>query len=466
MPARTMSPCERWIALSDRDAIGERLAAADARFLQSHPRTCIACRAEADVWETMATMLDETSGTRTARRRDEDAPFVSAPSRARDRMSRPVRVGLAAAAIAAAAAALVFAIQPSPRVAATDPPGSTPTAAPPSPPPAPTIVVERMAGRVLVDGRAASPGESLARGATLEVQSGAVCVHLEPGVRACLAVGSVTHVVELGADRRLSLTRGRLVAELDPQPAGTSFGITTRDGSSIAVGTAFAVDVPADDAPVVTRVLHGTVVVRTNGGREERVRAHETFSAGSAAVVTSSPEEEDRDRALLAIGARTDDGGGDGTGVNDARTDGVRDAGTDAAPARRASDVAPRTARDLLAAARERRARGDVGGAAAAYRELVALHGDTPEAMAALVAYGELQLGELSDAPGALATFDRYLARGGALDEEASFGRIRAYRALGQTKEERGAIDAFLVRFPQSALGTTLTSRRAVLETQ
>jgi hypothetical protein len=43
---------------------------------------------------------------------------------------------------------------------------------------------------------------------------------------------------------------------------------------------------------------------------------------------------------------------------------------------------------------------------------------------------GELQLGGLSDPRGALRSFDAYLAKPGALTEEAQAGRTRALRAL------------------------------------
>ena len=86
------------------------------------------------------------------------------------------------------------------------------------------------------------------------------------------------------------------------------------------------------------------------------------------------------------------------------------------------------------------------------------------EAHAALVPYGELQLSRLGDASGALVSFDRYLAAGGALAEEASFGRVRALRALGRKAEEREAIESYLRRFPNGAAATSLRARLDVLE--
>jgi hypothetical protein len=62
-----------------------------------------------------------------------------------------------------------------------------------------------------------------------------------------------------------------------------------------------------------------------------------------------------------------------------------------------------------------------------------------------------------------LASFDRYLAQGGPLEEEASFGRIRALRALGRSSEELVAIEAFLRRFPASPLASALRDRHRAL---
>jgi hypothetical protein len=48
------------------------------------------------------------------------------------------------------------------------------------------------------------------------------------------------------------------------------------------------------------------------------------------------------------------------------------------------------------------------------------------------------------------------LVRGGPLAEEASFGRIRALRALGREDDVRAAVSAFLATYPDSALAPSL----------
>jgi hypothetical protein len=128
------------------------------------------------------------------------------------------------------------------------------------------------------------------------------------------------------------------------------------------------------------------------------------------------------------------------------------------AGSRKGADL-PKSASQLLVEVRERRARGDLDGTMAAYRELFERHRTSAEAHAALVPWGELLLTRTNDPEGALASFDRYLGRGGPLEEEATFGRIRALRALGRSQHERSAIEVFLRRFPEAPLAPSLRER-------
>jgi FecR protein len=104
----------------------------------------------------------------------------------------------------------------------------------------------------------------------------------------------------------------------------------------------------------------------------------------------------------------------------------------------------------LLQEARELRAEGRFGEAGSVYRRLLREHAGSGEARAALVSLGELQLSQLGDASGALKSFEAYLRAGGALAQEASYGKIRALRALGRSTEAQAAVAAFLSAYPQS----------------
>jgi ferric-dicitrate binding protein FerR (iron transport regulator) len=504
-----MSPCARWMALSDREAVGDEISAEDAAFARDHAATCASCRAEAEVWGELGALVDSPPAAAPL---GEQTPAKQVrPSR------RRVVTAAAIAACAAAAAFWLFAHRGSDRL-----PVVTPAAVATTPAPAgASVVLALMSGGVAeVDGRAGSVGQTLTRGSVLFAREGAACVVIEPAVRACLERGSLVRVADIGAQRRLELLGGKIAAELDPQPPGTSFGITTRDGVAIAVGTAFSVEVPPGDAPVVTRVLHGTVVVRSSAGAEQRVGAHEVTSMRDARPAALSGVDEDRERTLVVMtpSARTEqpvpvtiDSDALGTEVSvDERKVGTTPltlllpAGEHAltleaplhapvrtsmhivagapsvrrfglpllalapkgVPAPVASDAATAGPAQLLVAARERRARGDLEGASAAYRELLDRHGGSAEAHAALVPFGELQLGGLANAQGALQSFDRYLARGGPLEEEASFGRIRALRALGRSAAERAALESFLERFPHGLLTSTVRERLRSLESR
>jgi ferric-dicitrate binding protein FerR (iron transport regulator) len=497
--------CARWIALSDREALGEALSAEESAFARGHAGTCAACRAEAEVWSEMAALVDGPPQAMPKQESDEEL-VAAAPLR---RSRRPFVI--AAGALACAAAALLFARErASGRKVGIAPPVVTVVA----PREATVVLALTSGGPIEIDGRAGAVGQPLARGNVLFAREGSACLVIEPAVRACVERGSLVRVTDTGAHRRLELLGGKLAAELDPQPAGTSFGVTTRDGSAVALGTAFSVEVPPGDAPVVTHVLHGTVVVRSTAGTEQRVGAHEMTSMRDAQPTALPGTEEERDRSLVdtttparleqAVPVRIESDAPGATVSVDERRIGTTPIAlllgpgdhvvTLTAPARASvrdtlhvgpggpvvrrfelplAPTAPKAVpapvlgdspASLLVAARERRARGDLDGAAAAYRELIERHGASAEAHAALVAFGELQLGRLSDPRGALESFDRYLARGGSLEEEASFGRIRALRALGRTALERSAIDTFLRRFPDGPLASALRERLRSIE--
>ena len=420
--AAMSDPCARWITLEDRVALGETLEPHDAGFHHAHPASCPECGREAEVWAELGALLD--------------GPAPAQRSLVVPRTRRRWKVGALAFAVSAAAAAGMALWAHAPRESA--PPVIAQTSAAPD-----ARLV--LASPVAVDGRPSAPGRALAVGNLLDAHEASACMTLDSGVRACVERGGLVRVASLGASRRLELLRGRIVAELDPQPSGTSFGILTRDGSAIAVGTAFSVEVPDGPGPVVTRVLHGTVVVRSTAGEEQRVQDHQMTA--SHVVVPLPPNDEAHVRARLH---------GDPAPPTIALSA--------LPPAPPASAHVVKTPGELLAEAREKRGRGDAAGAARAYRELVDAHAASPEGRAALVPLGELQLTDQAAPAAALASFDRYLLSGGPLDEEATFGRIRSLRALGRASEERAAIDAFLTRFTTSPLAAALRERRTALE--
>ncbi len=146
-----------------------------------------------------------------------------------------------------------------------------------------------------------------------------------------------------------------------------------------------------------------------------------------------------------------------------ARTWSVDVAGTvqrlDPAVARTHRIVATSRPTKLLREAQAKRSAGDTPGAAKAYRELIAGEPRSAEAHLALVSLANLELHDLRRPSRALALYERYLARGGALAQEAKWGRVRALRALGRVQAEKGAIERFLAEHPRGAYVRELRER-------
>jgi hypothetical protein len=474
------SECKRWIALSDRDAIGDELSVEESAFVRSHGAECRDCAAEADVFRKMESLVDDKPEA-------DDEPLAPLPLRWRLR-GRPMLAGALAVAAAAAAVVMVQGRPSAPVVAVT-----------PAPPPVKSNVVLSLTsgGAVEVDGRVVAIGQTLPQGSVLFARAGSACLRIDGRIRSCVTQGSLVRVADTGPALRLELLGGKMASELDPLPAGTSFGVTTREGAAVAIGTAFSVEVPPGAAPVVTRVMHGTVLVQAARGAEHKVGAHEMNVMGQTPAALPATDEE-REREIVLAAPREENGTvvrieGEGAVRVDDRVVGVGPVELMVAPGQhvvevgarekttretvevrgepvryRAPEAAPTSASasanastkgaaaDLLAAARERTARGEVDGAARVYRELMAKYAGSVEAHAALVPYGEMQLTRLHDARGALESFERYSKTAGPLEEEASYGRIRALRALGREAAERVAVEDFVRKFPDGPLAASL----------
>jgi hypothetical protein len=267
-------------------------------------------------------------------------------------------------------------------------------------------------------------------------------------VTVCLAADTeITRRVLDVPDRVLELRRGRAVVSLVPQPTGTSFSIGTPAGKVTAVGTIFSVEVGADGVSVA-RVIHGRVIVRTQAdGVARPLSAGETLRMGEKESAPLSVADRARDMALLSVS-------GEGEPQDS------KEASTAPTPAPRASHPAQH---EMLEQARALRARKEFAAAADVYRKIHAANPQSPSGLAALVSLGELLLSSLNDAQGALDAFDTYLARGGALAQEAAFGRARALRALNRPKEERQAIERFLATYGDAPQSRVLRRRLEAL---
>ncbi len=446
--------CERWASLLDREALEQALSADDRQFRVEHAHGCSECARELVVWQQLEAYAPTAAGELERDLALEDAvlnQLWSKPSSAKPRLaSRVQRMVVVGVAFAAAAAALLFAWQR-------------------GGPPALDSALAHVtigSGRALGEaGALRRPGESVKVGETLRSGESPICLLIESGVRACLSPGGEMRVVDaVLAHRRLELLRGRLVASLEPQAAGTTFSVSARSALVTAVGTAFAVEV-AEQEQVLVRVLHGTVSVRegaAGSAKERLLRAHQSLALGVGAPSELAPSQEEQDLALLRMDVES-------TQAARAADTAVAPAGSAAAtspsgvtsPARPAPSVSePSSAADLLRQALELRGRGRFSEAAQVYGKLVAAHPGSQEARAALVSLGDLQLSRLHNAAAALGSFDSYLAGGDrALQQEAEYGRIRALRALGRAAEEQSAIERLLARYPSGIHADSMRSR-------
>ncbi len=129
-------------------------------------------------------------------------------------------------------------------------------------------------------------------------------------------------------------------------------------------------------------------------------------------------------------------------------------------PQPRAKPSKPRVSpEDQLRAAQDALASGDRSAALTRYRQLVRQHPRSEQARVAKVSIGRLEL-KAGRAKAALRSFDAYLGTsGGSMRREASVGRIEALRALGQTDDERAAIEDFLSAHGNSAYAGRLERR-------
>jgi TolA-binding protein len=423
----------------DAEVLGDSVGSADEAFVTAHEATCAACARERSVWLAMRAAPEENLGANVA--------LVDAALRVARRS--PVRwLPRPTTALALAAAAVILALLgtrwrhvpaaiPDTRVA---------------------VRIVGVTGDVAIDGEPAREGGAIAEGARITSHGGRACVVVAPSVRVCLDAFAEAQLADLTlAHRRVEVAHGHVVASLDPQPAGSTFTLSTSAGTVTAVGTAFSVDV-ADDV-VVARVSHGVVIVRS-GASELRLSAHERVElAASSTIAAMTGEDERRDEALLALRV-LDPPSSPPSASAEVHAPTPIPSSTVVSSSRPPVALPTPSAPEMLRAARQLRADGRYAEAAQAYQRLQAAYPSSGEARASLLSLGDLQLGSLGDATGALRSFDAYLQGGGALAEEASYGRIRALRALGRKDDERASIDAFLLAYPSSVETQALVARR------
>lgn len=129
-----------------------------------------------------------------------------------------------------------------------------------------------------------------------------------------------------------------------------------------------------------------------------------------------------------------------------------------AAASRSGAGDAPASAQALFGKANRARSSQRAQEAIELYRLLQKHHPGSAEALTSRVALGRLLLAEGQYA-GALAEFDRQLASGGALAEEALLWRARTLQKMGNSSAEQQAFRLLLERYPNSAYEQEARSR-------
>ncbi|MCH9685888.1 MAG: tetratricopeptide repeat protein [Deltaproteobacteria bacterium] len=293
-------------------------------------------------------------------------------------------------------------------------------------------------GTLMLDGAALGPGDALPVDRWV-VAKGDACLTAVAGQ------GCVTARTRLRVHRdQLEIAQGQLSVR------GTAV-VLTPHGEVRAEDADFDLVVHGEQAHVESR--SGAVQVRTPDGGHHVVAPGQRWplhqgSLARAEPVTpeATPNPGTSPREVEGLGAEVIDDQPQTADGDDTDAPADDEAGTRTRPG--SSRAA--SAGDLLSAARRHVAAGRSAKALSAYGELRRLHPRSPEAHAANISAGELQL-RRGQARAALRSFARYLRGGGGpLAEEAHWGRIRALHRIGKTADRDSAIEALRDAHPSS----------------
>jgi hypothetical protein len=391
---------ERWCDLVDRKSAGEDLSAEELAFLRQHEADSPARDAEVNLFAELDQVAKPEALTKQDRAianavlaefRDESGGDVVAFPKRTVAIAGVAAIGLAAAAVAA------LWMRPAPDTSAPIVAG-----APEIQQPAPAEVPE---GFVLRSGALTVGDQSLASGDAIPVNAWATATADATCIdeRLCAEHGARLKLIEGDAgDVELRNGRIRVDGHLGATQVVTFLGIVASDGGR------FTAEVTPDDVIIV--VLVGPVTV-TRDGEVRELASGEQMHLGA-----TQPVEPDIESDAAEVPAPVE---------------------------HKAS------ASDMLTHARDLRGAGHRRQAARAYEQLLKAHAKSPEAHAAAITLGNLEL-ELNRPRAALRAFDRYLRKGGAMAEEAAYGRVRALERLGNEDKTASAAASFLKKYPQS----------------
>jgi len=291
----------RYAALSDRLALGERLAPDEHAFVLRMQETDPACRLEADLLENLGdldvapneqtrALVDAVLGQIADGGARDEVVTVQPRHKARS-LSRRWAV---AGSCAAVAAAVLLYLSLSGR-------DGRPTDV------SARIELVYLSGDITVgDAPTLSSSRLLVEGDVLTVRTGSACIAMDPEINVCAKAGARLQLTSVSAAmRRLDLLEGKIAVQLATQPEGSRLSIVSDGVWSTAVGTAFTVERSAEHG-VQTTVLHGKVRVGESDRHSKLVSAHQrarTANKVGAARVTEvvavSRSDESQEWALL-----------------------------------------------------------------------------------------------------------------------------------------------------------------------
>ncbi len=366
---------------------------------------------------------------------------VTPPPVPRSPRTRVRRFAFAAAAALSAAVALVAVTRALPADDVSEAP--RPVTAPPAPLAHATL--RWLDGDVFRGEARALPG-ALAVSDVIATEEGRACVEIESSIEVCAGAHSRVSFEALATQHvKVRVERGVAIARLAKRAPGRLFSLVSGDVTATARGTTFSLSRDAIGV-VHVAVLEGAVAVQRAGGPETLVEADHSASLEPVGDARPGALDSNEREVLERLFDRE-----------------KTTASSPPPPVSAAKrEPSPPSAAELLENARRELERGNARAAHASYERLRASYPASPEARTVLVTMGKLEL-DLGRPERALASFDAYLAAGGALALEAQSGKIRALRALGRAGGEKRAIEEYLARFPNGFEAPALTRRLAAL---
>ncbi len=396
-----MNDTTRWEALADALATDDALSEEELRFVEEYDEADVAL--ERDFYEQLASAGAAEAPRASDRQRAEET--LAAFHRAQAPARSGVVVGLGSAVLAIAAAVVLWVSWPGPDTVLSPEPARV------------------SSGALMLDDVELSTGEPLPIDRWVVARRRA-CVELG-AARGCVSPDTRLRV----HDERLELSEGTL-------EFSGSGDLMTPLGTVHAVDGSFAVELSGEQLRVKSQ--DGVVELRTDDGAVESVAPGEVATRSTEPPMLANAESVEVE--VESAGPAEPD-----LPIVEA------DLAPNPVPHKQGRARTPsQTPSELLGAARRHVAAGETGRALATYSTLRRQHPGSAEAQAANVSIGQLELRRGRAKP-ALKAFSRYLsAGGGALAEEAHWGKIRALHRLGRTGARDAAIDALRGAHPSS----------------